>query len=168
MTNQPSESTTETRPSDEMTAGVVARWYDFDIVKHRDSHGIVRCGNGYTLVGSNEDDDIPSILFMKSWPGYADGGIGDSSHGFVHDPRDDTDAALDLLHGLTDYLDIEHKDDKAMYVMSHGFDGKGIWTIWDSSISNDYHSIPLSGQPFRYAVVRLAAKVMGIEGTSND
>ena len=68
------------------------------------------------------------------------------------DPRDDDGAALGLLNRTLS----EHK---ALYNIQPD-DG---WRIYYGM--HILALIPISGQPFRYAVVALAIKVMGIEET---
>jgi hypothetical protein len=73
------------------------------------------------------------------------------------DPRDHTDAALELMGWLHSY--------QSVHASTVDW-GKGAkWQVEDLSHERDQNvqDIPISGQPFRYAVVALAAKVLGVE-----
>ena len=77
------------------------------------------------------------------------------------DPRDDTDAANDLLHSILS----KYNANGPLYLMGTkaGAGGRDGWcTVSEESDgSHMLHTIQgISGQPFRYAVVNLALEIM--------
>lgn len=125
------------RPSDETTGKVVAKKAGWD------KYNTTTAGRLHPLMVFHNGDmnaaQIPQV-----------------------DPRDDTDAALELLGWI---------------VSSQGFE---IDQDWDSDETRQdgwvvyrekpydmgyvhYTWLPFSGEPFRHAVVELAAKVLGVE-----
>jgi len=130
------------RPRDEITGKVVAKQYGRDHVTHS---GGVFClfndedvGKHYPATATSKE-----TYFLKNSGLYID-----------KDPRDDTDAALELLWFLDDISTFE-------IIADVRGDQTG-WSVrkWDG-IPMPF--IPISGQPFRYAVVALAAKVLGVD-----
>lgn len=67
------------------------------------------------------------------------------------DPRDDDQATMELLWALETRLHPIHSISK----------GEGWLAIGYGCDQQEF--IPISGEPFRYAVVRLAARVWGVE-----
>ncbi len=134
------------RPSDADTAMVVAEWKGWENVEV------------YSYLGD---------LSMCVHPKHEEGDMRFEGYG-VCDPRDDTDAALELL-GWLDAKDLI-ADVEIDYYWTETADGiKG--SCWEVELcENDpeigmgeveYVHLPLSGEPFRYAVVALCVKVMG-------
>ena len=72
------------------------------------------------------------------------------------DPRTDTATALRLLSWLFvhEYLQ-EVRPER---------DG---WNVWINPRDDKDYLLPISGEPFRYAVCNLAARVLGVEGASD-
>jgi len=84
---------------------------------------------------------------------YSESGLFTYRCVFTEDPRDHTDAALELLHHLCcNFGDIT--------TLGH----KWYFRVFGANISDAHTPIPISGEPFRYAIVALAAKVLGVEG----
>lgn len=111
------------RPTDTDTARVVAKWKGADKAECFDCDG--------------------TLHFVRWW---IDGVVRNT----IDDPRDDTDAALELLHWV---------------IREQGLSGVGVYAGWHVEISGgDFHHacyLPISGEPFRHAVVALAIKVLG-------
>lgn len=116
------------RPSDEVTAGVVAKQH--------------------SLAG---DDPLTYGSGLFHYDYYND---------VYADPRNDTDAALELLWSVMDSEQMSHIGGECMQPFLQGkwSLGSDVYREW-----KQYTTIPASGQPFRYAVVHLAAKVLGVE-----
>ena len=78
--------------------------------------------------------------------------------GRLPDPRDDTDAALELLHWVVGTTDCGY------YWSSSGWNAhlEDTEDPLGNPVEGDRHIIPISGQPFRYAVVALAIRVIGV------
>ena len=77
---------------------------------------------------------------------------------YVKDPRDDTDAALELLGWLLGQM--ETKDQGTDYLLEHDVG----WTVMRYTgyghPEGTLHELPISGEPFRYAVCNLAVEVV--------
>lgn len=113
------------RPSDKVTAGVVARKNGIDVP---------------FMVDRSTKGTMPIIR------------LSIINGGCVHikDPRDDDGAALELFHWL---------------VMTAGWDEEmrateSGWMLWAKPEAHGI-TIPISGEPFRYAVVELVSKTLG-------
>lgn len=147
MTNK-----TETRPSDEVTGKVVAKWIgwkNFFLLNEEDSEGLfwdVACGLGpfrFPVFHSYERDSARDLT------------------GYVFDPRDCHETAMELLRVVINKFDQHYA-----LIPAGGDEG---WMIFDTNKGDDFWLInDTSGQAFRYAVVNLAAKVMGIERQDNE
>jgi len=77
----------------------------------------------------------------------------------VPDPRESTDAALDLLHWVADYIIDAVEDGLGVVQLQRE---NGVWHVWNYWSGNEYGDIPISGQPFRTAVCWLAVDVLGV------
>ena len=137
---------THTRLSDGAMAKVIAEWMGWQY-EPRIEHG---CPH------------LCSAL-RERWRAPLANMTGEYEQDFIFDPRTDTDAALMLLIytlkkwsssiGGTYMLSPNEKDE--------------MWDVVLISTAGDFRpwaTIPISGEPFRYAVCNLAAKVLGVEG----
>ena len=73
-------------------------------------------------------------------------------------PLDDTDAALELLHAIGVSIDPNASESHWWTPTNRVPRGSLTESEWRA-----LEYLPISGEPFRYAVVRLAARVWGIE-----
>lgn len=122
--DRPRESDPTARPSDDVTGKVVARQL-----------GLKGADANLTVGWCNKAGD--------SW-------LEDPEGREYADPRDDTDAALELLR---------HIECTASNLRIDEVHEDSTFYKWDEGSI----SIPVSGEPFRYAVVHLAARVWGIQ-----
>ena len=145
MTDRPRESDPTARPSDAVTAKVVAKWKGWGSCLRDEPLNNKFCEGGM----------LPPYGKRETFA----------------DPRDDTDAAMKLL-GWLDTQDLI-ADVEIDYYWTETVDGiKG--SCWEVELCEnnpemgmgeiEYVHLPLSGEPFRYAVVNLAARVWGVEG----
>ena len=140
MTDRPTESGSETRPTDEITAKVVAKWFQ----------------------ETNPPTNDPSIDYYNRF--WIEGGKvlastrdnPDCRDYYTDDPRDDTDVALELLRW------VELNAPWRCGVDETYEDGTW-WKYQNPQGDSLSKTIPISGQPFRYAVVVLAAECLGVE-----
>jgi len=124
-----------TRPTDEITGKVVAKWMGWE-------RGCVPIKPGLAR------EKI--VSFMEG-----DGNLQGETLGAVGDPRTDPDAALELLGWLKKQgHDISYEPGGFRY-------RSGRWRCPFGSHEDD-QAIPISGEAFRYAVVNLAADVLGV------
>lgn len=115
------------RPTDEHTEQVVAEWYKSECPP------------------DNTDTDFYNNFWIDNGTVFASTrDHPETKDGYCLDPRDDTDAALELWNY------IEWNYGKRIDVHQDGG--------WRTSLCEDM--LPISGQPFRYAIVNLAIKVM--------
>jgi len=128
-----------TRPSDEITGEVVAKWYEAvnpPTGKYTDYYNRFWIENGEVWASTRDHPDTKDY--------------------YENDPRDDESAALELLRHTLNSMG------KHYAMLPDG--GDGGWMIFDTDKGDDFWIFnETSGPTFRYAVVRLAAKVMGIE-----
>jgi len=129
-------TTTHPRPSDEVTAKVVAKWMKWDTAHF--------CSVDSTFT------DKPLIVREEL--------------AFIKDPRTSTDAALMLLgHLLLQYagqdesyeIQVASKIEFVFGVLRYE---------WDEPVFSTLSRFPISGPEFCHAVVALAAEVLGVEG----
>lgn len=136
-TSNQSEIGRTDRPTNEMTAKVVAKWKGWGY-EPRIEHGSPLLNEG-----------------LRRWQAPLADRTGNDAD-LVLDPRDDTDAALELFHWVIEKFsyddELERQDDG--------------WIFWPDP-EGDGVKVPISGQPFRHAVVGLAARVLGVDEVSN-
>lgn len=121
------------RPSDEVTAKVVAEWMGWE--------------KAYWFYSARYEVD--------GWSCHPDPCPYDDES-WCFDPRDDTNSALRLLHWWADRMEdiwghgvyIEREEDH--------------WIIREHAGIYPMRTLPISGEPFCFAVVTLAAGVMGV------
>jgi len=129
-----------TRPTDEITGKVIAKQHDWQY-EPRIEHGTPKLRK----IGGHND-----------WRAPLSNLTGDDDVDYVADPRDDTDAALELLH----HIGREINNNGVMQINAN--DETDAWYLWNYWNGDDYGYLPISGEPFRYAVVNLAADVLGV------
>jgi len=86
--------------------------------------------------------------FWRGWNAFQS---IEAPYTIVKDPRYDTDAALELLHWL-----MWDRDDSALSINPR----RNEWEVYCNDTDMPYDRPPISGQPFRYAVVAFAARVL--------
>jgi len=124
----------ETRPSDEMTGKVVAKQKAWP-------NDCVECIRGGRVRMYASEECLDSCKYCL--------------HHDEADPRDDLDAAMELLKEVM----LRHEDDLEMSILTP--DKWAIRTIQNAGI---LWELPISGPGLRYGIVRIAAEVMGVEG----
>ena len=119
------------RPTDKDTAEVVAWWRGWE---RATSHG-------YDWIDAN-DTALAHGVYRS----------------LTNNPLDDTDAALELLGWLLGQM--ETKDQGTDYLLEHDAG----WTVMRYTgyghPEGTLHELPISGEPFRYAVCNLAVEVV--------
>lgn len=113
------------RPDDNVLKKVLARWKKWPGVKESGKDCPYSCRSkdcGCPMKYTRSDACDPSVKIVSE----------------VNDPRDDTDAALDLLHWFSTDPDINRED---IYC-------------------NMEKDLPISGPAFRYAIVNLVYEVL--------
>lgn len=80
----------------------------------------------------------------------------ESSSRYTTDPRDDTDAALELLHWLINNASCF----TGLSARPNHWRLEGPWGLKGEADMVGHIELPISGQPFRYEIVALAIKVM--------
>lgn len=126
------------RPSDELTGKLVAEQFDLNVDLLVRDH-------------CNKTDAY--------WFDYEH----DSQYERYHDPRTDTDAALRLLH----YMIVKF-DDLGWEICVWGTDAWHVHITHENRKTETVGMIPISGEPFRYAVVSLMIETMGIKESPDD
>ena len=138
MTDRSRESDPTDRPSDAVTGKVVARWMSW-------SRGCVPVKPGLAR------EKI--VAFMEGT-----GDPNDECLGSVGDPRSDTDTVLELLHAIGVSIDPGMSENHWWTPTNRVPRGSLTESKWRS-----LEYLPISGEPFRYGVVHLAARMWGIE-----
>ena len=125
---------TKQRPTDEETARVAA-WQYKDEKAYKD----------FRVEYFEEVRQIISAVFC-------DRITGEKDILFSEDPRDDTDTAMEMLHHAMKQM----KTKVAIDIHKGGES----WVVFDWDNDSDIKELPISGAPFRYAVVNLALEIM--------